>query len=108
MDSNTNSQTNISSANEQKDPVIWKTAQKRASFKYHALIYFIMNIFFWTLWYISLQNGNDNLNDRSGIPWPVWPMFGWGIGLLFHYLGAFHNTNRLAEREYEKLKKNNY
>jgi hypothetical protein len=22
-------------------------------------------------------------------PWFVWPMFGWGIGLLFHFMGVF-------------------
>ncbi|HEX2912818.1 MAG TPA: 2TM domain-containing protein [Chloroflexia bacterium] len=33
-------------------------------------------------------------------PWFVWPMFGWGIGLLFHYLGVFvfSNVNSEATR----------
>ena len=37
-------------------------------------------------------------------PWPVWPMFGWGIGVLFNYFGAYKSTDHLAEREYQKLK----
>ena len=41
---------------EMKDPELWKIAQRRAGFRYHALIYFIMNLFFWTLWYISLKD----------------------------------------------------
>jgi len=40
---------------EAKNPELWKLAQKRAGFKYHLLIYFIMNIFFWMIWYISLK-----------------------------------------------------
>ena len=30
---------------ENKDPLLWKLAQKRAAFKYHLLSYCIMNIF---------------------------------------------------------------
>ena len=89
---------------ESKDPELWKTAQKRAAFKYHVLIYFIMNIFFWILWYISLRNNNIPPAEHETIPWPVWPMFGWGIGVFFNYLGVYKSTNQLAEREYKKLK----
>lgn len=89
---------------ENKDPELWKLAQKRAGFKYHALIYFIMNLFFWTLWYISLNNNPMPPAERDTIPWPVWPMVGWGIGLFFHYVGSYKTGNRLAEKEYERLK----
>ncbi|MEO8943681.1 MAG: 2TM domain-containing protein [Ginsengibacter sp.] len=89
---------------ETKDPDLWKVAQKRAAFKYHVLIYFIMNIFFWTLWYISLRNNSTPPADRDIIPWPVWPMVGWGIGVLFNYVGVYRSRNTLAEKEYEKLK----
>ncbi len=89
---------------QQKDPEMWKEAQKRAAFKYHLLIYFIMNIFFWTLWYISLKNTSTPPPENIGIPWPVWPMVGWGIGVLFNYVGVYRSGNNLAEREYKKLK----
>ncbi len=87
-----------------RDPKLWRTAQKRASFRYHALIYFVMIIFFWTMYYISLRSSDTPVFQRSSIPWPVWPMAGWGIALIFHYLGAYGNTNKRAETEYEKLK----
>lgn len=90
---------------QQKDPEMWKEAQKRAAFKYHVLIYFIMNIFFWTLWYLSLKNTSTTPEENIGIPWPVWPMVGWGIGVLFNYIGVYRSGNVLAEKEYEKLKK---
>ena len=90
--------------NDIKDPELWKIAQKRAGFKYHALIYFIMNFLFWTFWYIGLRNNTTPYFERNIIPWPLWPMLGWGIGLFFHYIGAYKSTDTLAEKEYEKLK----
>ncbi|RNI34599.1 hypothetical protein EFY79_15620 [Hanamia caeni] len=90
-----------------KDPELWKRAQKRAAFKYHVLIYFIMNIFFWTVWYLSLKNTPSPITHIEKIPWPVWPMVGWGIGIFFHYVAAYKNQNSLAEKEYNKLKNNN-
>ena len=89
---------------ETKDPQLWKTARKRATFRYHALIYFIMILFFWTLWYISLKNTVNPKPVQKDIPWPVWPMVAWGIGLFLHYMAAFKNRETLAEEEYQKLK----
>ena len=34
-------------APEGKDPVLWEIAQKRASFKTHAVTYIIVNAFLW-------------------------------------------------------------
>jgi hypothetical protein len=83
-----------------KDPVLWETAQRRASFKYHLMSYAVMNGFFWIIWALT-----GSKFSHSGLPWPVWPMFGWGIGLLFHFLGAYvFPKNNLVEKEYEKLK----
>ena len=87
-----------------KDPELWKIAQKRAGFKYHVLIYFIMNIFFWTIWYLGLKNTPTPTEQIDTIPWPVWPMFGWGIGVFFNYLAAYKSHNSQAEKEYQKLK----
>jgi 2TM domain len=85
---------------EGKDPVLWEIAQKRASFKSHLLSYIIVNGFFWVLWYFT----EDHYGNNELFPWPVWPMLGWGIGLAFHYAGAyiFPKSNSI-EREYQKL-----
>ena len=43
----------------------------------------------------------------GGFPWFVFPLLGWGVGLLAHFLWAFAQisvTDRLAEKEYQKLK----
>lgn len=91
-----------------RDPELWKVAQKRASFKYHVLIYFIINLLLWTMWYIQLRNNTTPYFERDMIPWPVWPMIGWGIGLIFHYLSVYTGRNKLAEKEYDKLKNNQF
>jgi hypothetical protein len=90
---------------EVKDPELWRIAEKRAAFRFHVLIYFIMNLIFWTLWYISLRNNPTPPAQRDPIPWPVWPLIGWGIVVFFHYLNAYQNRESNAEKEYQKLKK---
>lgn len=84
---------------EGKDPVLWEIAQKRASFKGHLLAYIIVNAFFWGIWIF------DDYRYGEHYMWPVWPMMGWGIGLAFHFVGAyvFPKAN-LVENEYQKLK----
>ncbi len=91
----------IPDANEEKDKQLWEIAEKRASFKSHILIYIVVNAFLWTIWAINGAKTNGH-----GIPWPLWSTLGWGVGLTFHYLGAyvFPKANSV-QREYDKLKK---
>lgn len=87
-----------------KDQELWKIAKRRASFRYHALIYFIFNLLFWTIWYIKLRNNSTPYFDRDVIPWPIWPLIGWGIGLFFHYKAAFPAHEKIVQKEYDQLK----
>lgn len=83
-----------------KDRHLWEIAEKRASFKSHIIIYLIVNVFLWLLWAIDGANTN-----HKGIPWPLWSTVGWGVGLTFHYIGAYvYPKGNSVEREYEKLK----
>ena len=87
---------------EGKDPHLWHTARKRASFKSHLLIYLLVNAGLWLLWYFTGAR-----TYGTSIPWPAWSTFGWGIGLVSHYIGAYHSGGHNAvEKEYEKLTKN--
>lgn len=87
-------------APEGKDPMLWEIAQKRASFKTHLGTYVIMNGFFWAVWYFSGSH-----YGHQGLPWPVWPMIGWGIGLAFHFAAAYvFPASNSVEKEYQKLK----
>ena len=82
-----------------KDPELWELAKKRIGFKSHFFTYMAMVPFFWLIWLLTGAERTD-----TGLPWPVWPMTGWGIGLLFHFLGVyvFHKYN-LVEKEYDRL-----
>ena len=82
------------------DPQLWQLAQRRASFKSHLTIYAVMSVFFWLIWYFT---GGRTYNN--GAPWPIWPMLGWGIGVVFHYIGAYvAPKSNATQREYDKLK----
>lgn len=84
----------------EKDARLWEVAKRRMSFKYHLGSYIIMNIFFWVIWFLTGTHANYN----GGLPWPVWPALGWGVGLLFHFLGAYIFVQESGiEKEYEKL-----
>ena len=81
---------------------LWKLAKKRANFQRSLVFYFIVNAFFWIVWWFTL--GRYGINH--GTPWPIWSMIGWGIGLVFQYLGAYGGSaQNLADKEYEKLKR---
>ncbi|HMI79678.1 MAG TPA: 2TM domain-containing protein [Ferruginibacter sp.] len=94
-------------APEGKDPILWEIAQKRASFKTHAVTYIIINAFLWGVWFLSSNRHDIDFGNFGwgNIPWPLWSTLGWGVGLAFHFAGAyiFPQANSV-EREYEKLK----
>ena len=84
---------------QQKDNELWQLAQRRASFKRHLFTYLIMSAFFWLIWYFT---GSRTYNN--GMPWPVWPMLGWGIGVTFHFFNAYiAPKSNTTQSEYEKL-----
>ena len=86
-----------------KDPQLWDLARRRASFRTHLATYLVVIGFLWVLWFVA--GAGDY--GKKGVPWPVWAMFGWGIGLFFHYLGAYRKDGHSAiEKEYQKLQKN--
>lgn len=81
-----------------KDPQLWDIARRRASFKSHLTSYIIVNLFLWGMWFFT--SGKTS----SQFPWPIWSSLGWGIGLAFHYVGAYViSKSNAIENEYEKL-----
>ncbi len=82
-----------------RDEKLWKAAKRRVEFKKHFLIYALVNIFLWGLWGF----GGIKRGDYS-FPWPAFVTFGWGIGVVFNYIGAYSGfKDSLTEREYKKL-----
>ena len=78
-----------------------KRAEAKIGFYWHIGAYAVINIFLFLIWFYTGQ----------GFPWFLFVLGFWGIGVLAHYLtlnyreGSF--TEGLAEKEYEKLKKEN-
>lgn len=84
-----------------RDEQLWKVAKKRAGFKTSLTLYIVINIFLWLIWFFT----NNERDDWNGIPWPVWVMAGWGLGIIMQYLDAYRGDKQtMAEREYKKLR----
>lgn len=57
--------------------------KKKRDFRSHLLVYVLANAVLWTIWGVFFV--------ASGVwfPWPLFAMFGWGIGLVFHAWDAY-------------------
>jgi len=85
---------------------IYREARKRVEAKkgffIHLTVYIIVNIMLVLIW--AFPGG-------GGFPWFVFPLGGWGIGILFHFLGTFvfsRQTDwerKAIEKEAERLRK---
>ena len=53
--------------------------KKKAEFRVHLLAYVMVNAFLVIIWAIT----------SPGFFWPVFPIAGWGIGLVFHAYDAY-------------------
>lgn len=82
-----------------------RIAGARYGFRWHLPMYVIFNTAFVMIWLLGL----DGAQPGERFPWPLFPIFFWGIGLVSHYLGAYHtNTGRRGgngwiERETQKI-----
>jgi sterol desaturase/sphingolipid hydroxylase (fatty acid hydroxylase superfamily) len=89
---------NNTNINEPKDEALWQIAKERVGFKRSVLSYVFVNLFLIGVWYFGSKENLDYF-------WPIWPILGWGLGLVFQYLKAYQG-NRIndVENEYQKLK----
>lgn len=69
-------------------------AKARIGFKIHLFVYLAVIAM---LWVIAILTGTVWQH-----PWPMYPMMGWGIGLMGHYFAAYRKFNTWVEREIEK------
>ena len=79
-----------------------RRVEEKKGFFIHFSVYILVNILLVIIWAFPSGGGN---------PWFLWPLGGWGIGLLFHFLGVFvfskkSNWERKEiEKEAERLRK---
>ena len=77
------------------DAQLHEQAHKRVEFKSHLIVYCVVIGTLWVIWFFTGQ----------GYMWPIWPMAGWGIGVIFHYIFEYRPSRFLSEEEeYRKLK----
>ena len=91
------------------DEQIYEEAKKRVrekkGFRTHAIVYVVVNAFLALIWWLT----GGRITD-AWVPWFVWPLGGWGIGLLFHGLGVYvfsrpHEDRRAIEKEAQRIRK---
>ena len=89
------------------DEELMKLAQRRVKqkqqFKLHLIVYILVNVLLVIIFFTtaSYSPGKDF--------WPRWPIFGWGIGVIFHGVAVFSDSFDTANpgkvmKEYKKLK----
>lgn len=74
-----------------------KHLKKRKDFQGHLLMYVLVNSFFIVIWAVS---------SPTGFFWPVFPILGWGIGVVANAWDVYRNDEIDEEqirREMEHL-----
>jgi uncharacterized membrane protein len=69
--------------------------KKKRDFRTHVTAYLLVNAFLWLIWAIVLVSAGG-----PSLPWPLFPMGGWGIGLVFHAWDAY-GRKPFSENEIE-------
>jgi hypothetical protein len=74
--------------------------KKKSDFKAHLLAYVLVNTCVVTIWAVA----------GGSFFWPVFPILGWGIGLVFHWWDAYHAlppTEAQIRQEMDSLRREN-
>jgi hypothetical protein len=83
---------------EMSEEEIYEAARKRVrqkkEFYNHLVIYTVVNILLVIIWALTSR----------GYPWFLWPLAGWGIGIIFHASDVFifHKQSNWERSEIEK------
>ena len=76
--------------------------KKKRDFRTHLLAFVLVNGFLWVVWAVVWAAASG-----PWFPWPVLPLFGWGIGLTFHAWDVYGRkpfTEEAVDREVAKLR----
>ena len=74
-----------------------ESLKKKAEFRAHVLVYALVNSFLVAIWAVT----------GSGFFWPVFPIAGWGIGLVLHAWDTYRvqvPTEEDIRREMDRLR----
>jgi len=70
-----------------------KRVEEKRGFFSHLAAYVVVNIGLFLIWYFT---------PHGGVPWFLFPLGGWGIGLVFHFLGVFVFNSMGGQKAIEK------
>ena len=91
------------------DVKTYKTANKRAHFKRHIAIYFLVMIVLWVLYFFIFRE--PKTPETAGEPMglflkcTLFVTILWTVLLVFHYLFVYRLNATMIDREIKKLKK---
>lgn len=95
-----NPENNTNSLKE-NDP-LWKIAKQRVEFRQSMYIYLVVNAFLWIIWFFTASSSEL---EFSTVPWPIYPLFGWGLGMAIAYVNLPSPAKPdPIEKEYEAIK----
>jgi hypothetical protein len=78
-----------------------KRVEEKKGFFSHLAVYVVVNAVLVLLWAFT----------SHGYPWFIWPLGGWGVGIVFHFLGVFFFNKETGwerkelEKEADKIRK---
>ena len=75
-----------------------RRVKAKIGFYWHLASYVLVNGFLIIIYLIT-----GLIPGFYTYPWFVWPMFGWGIGLLFHFLAVFISGNTTSEENRRRM-----
>jgi len=86
--------------NQKSNQTTRERAKARVELRIHLINYILINVILVVI----------NLTLTPGYIWFIWPLLGWGIGIILHVLNVFHQgIFSIKERMIEKdMKKENY
>ena len=77
-----------------------KRVEEKRGFFTHLTVYILVNIMLVLIW--RFANG-------GGFPWFIFPLGGWGIGLIIHFLNVFifgaKSDKGAIEKEAERIRR---
>ena len=71
-----------------------RVAEARYGFLWHLPIYIVVNLVLVAVWLFS----------GAGFPWPIFPIFFWGSGVVGHYIAAYRSSGQnWVDRETDRI-----
>jgi len=82
---------------DQRQHAIRRIKAKR-EFRRHLSVYLAVNALLVAIWAVT----------SASFFWPVWPIFGWGIGVVAHAASVYSSPSEISEAQIEREMQGGY